>query len=111
MKLTQKKCKIKLPNTKSANALSSLMPALNSLLFAGLVCMRNDAARTNWPTVALKPARKALKGFSLHVSRWSFYTGGRIGMEVEGGTDIVSDKETVDELHSTSQHEEAKEGV
>ena len=24
--------------------------------------MRNEAVRTNWPTVALKPDRKALKG-------------------------------------------------
>jgi hypothetical protein len=27
-----------------------------------LVCMRNDAVRTNWPTAAEKPDRKALKG-------------------------------------------------
>jgi hypothetical protein len=27
-----------------------------------LVCMRNEAVRTNWPTAAEKPERKALKG-------------------------------------------------
>ena len=26
------------------------------------VCMRRLAVRTNWPTAALKPERKALKG-------------------------------------------------
>ena len=79
MKLTQKKCSIKLPNTKSANALclllaavrirlhrmpylSSLMPS-NSFLFSGFVCILKLAVRTNWPTVALKPDKKALKGY------------------------------------------------
>lgn len=33
-----------------------------SSLFSALVCMRREAVRTNWPTVALKPDRKALKG-------------------------------------------------
>lgn len=33
-----------------------------SALFAGLVCMRRLAVRTNCPTVAPKPERKALKG-------------------------------------------------
>ena len=28
------------------------------------VCIRNEAVRTNWPTAALKPERKALKGYS-----------------------------------------------
>ena len=36
---------------------------LNSDLFSGFVWMRRLAVRTNWPTVALKPARKALKGY------------------------------------------------
>ena len=36
---------------------------LNSALFSGFVWMRKLAVRTNWPTVALKPARKALKGW------------------------------------------------
>jgi hypothetical protein len=63
IKLTQKKCNSKLPNTKSANALSCEM--LSKLaLFSGLVWMRRDAVRTNWPTQALKPERKALKGCS-----------------------------------------------
>lgn len=34
----------------------------NSVLFSGFVWMRRLAVRTNWPTVAEKPARKALKG-------------------------------------------------
>ena len=33
-----------------------------SALFSGLVCMRKLTVRTNWPTVAEKPERKALKG-------------------------------------------------
>ena len=61
MKLMQKKCKISEPKTKSANARSCEM-LWNSALFSGLVWMRSEAVRTNWPTVALKPARKALKG-------------------------------------------------
>jgi hypothetical protein len=35
---------------------------LNSAAFSGFVWMRRLAVRTNWPTVALKPERKALKG-------------------------------------------------
>jgi hypothetical protein len=35
-----------------------------SALFSGLVWMRSEAVRTNWPTVALKPERKALKGYT-----------------------------------------------
>ena len=31
-------------------------------MFSGLVCMRKLTVRTNWPTVAEKPERKALKG-------------------------------------------------
>jgi hypothetical protein len=34
----------------------------NSALFSGFVWIRKLAVRTNCPTVALKPARKALKG-------------------------------------------------
>ncbi len=36
--------------------------ALNSARFSTFVWMRKLAVRTNWPTVALKPERKALKG-------------------------------------------------
>lgn len=50
-----------LPSTKSANARSCEM-APNSALLSGFVWMRSDAVSTNWPTVALKPERKALKG-------------------------------------------------
>jgi len=89
MKFTQKKCSIRLPKTKSANALRnhnftlayapsyrvqsaadgkqtyrSCDTVLNSDLFSGFVCIRKEAVRTNWPTVALKPERKALKGWS-----------------------------------------------
>lgn len=62
MKLMQKKCRINEPKTKSANARSCEMFS-NSALFSGLVWMRREAVRTNWPTVALKPERKALKGW------------------------------------------------
>jgi hypothetical protein len=34
-----------------------------SALFSGFVCMRKLTVRTNWPTVAEKPERKALKGY------------------------------------------------
>lgn len=82
MKLTQNPCRIKLPNTKSAKALSELIlpvpvsfpsmvdfdffaPVDDGALVGGRseVCMRNDAVRTNWPTAALKPERKALNGY------------------------------------------------
>lgn len=33
-----------------------------------LVCMRKEAVRTNCPTAALKPDRKALKGYCGFVS-------------------------------------------
>jgi hypothetical protein len=63
MKFTQKKCNNKLPITKSANARScEMLP--NSFSFSGFVCMRSEAVSTNWPTVALKPLRKALNGCS-----------------------------------------------
>ena len=86
MKLTQKPCNIKLPNTKSANALSELILVVHSsmtspvtpstvlavLFFAAEdapgggrsdVCIRSEIVRTNWPTQAPKPERKALKGY------------------------------------------------
>jgi hypothetical protein len=61
IKFTQKKCSNNEPSTKSANARSCEMFS-NSALFSGFVWMRSEAVRTNWPTVALKPERKALKG-------------------------------------------------
>jgi hypothetical protein len=61
MKFTQKKCSSKLPKMKSANARSCDMFS-KCTLFSEFVWMRNEAVRTNWPTVALKPERKALKG-------------------------------------------------
>jgi hypothetical protein len=64
MKFTQKKCNNNEPSTKSANARSCEIFS-NSALFSGFVWMRSDAVRTNWPTVALKPERKALKGCSI----------------------------------------------
>jgi hypothetical protein len=64
MKLMQKKCNIKLPSTKSAKARSCDVD-LNSSLFSGFVWIRKEAVSTNWPTVAEKPERKALKGCDL----------------------------------------------
>lgn len=46
IKLTQKKCNSRLPNTKSANARSCEMLS-KSALFSGLVWMRREAVRTN----------------------------------------------------------------
>jgi hypothetical protein len=85
MKFTQNRCSITLASTKSAKARSELTPMLSLsispvtpsivlvvLFFAvadaegggrSLVCMRREAVRTNWPTAALKPARKALNGY------------------------------------------------
>jgi hypothetical protein len=37
----------------------------NSVLFSGFVWMRSEAVRTNWPTVALNPERKALNGYTV----------------------------------------------
>lgn len=91
MKFTQNACRIRLPNTKSANALSLLTlspfsppstpsPVAASIFFVlataaaflaspdavcgicSVVCMRREAVRTNWPTAAEKPERKALNG-------------------------------------------------
>lgn len=85
MKFTQNPCSIRLPNTKSANARSELTallpssttsPVMPSTVFVvvffaagapagglSLVCIRKEAVRTNWPTAAEKPDRKALKGW------------------------------------------------
>lgn len=88
----QKPCKIKLPSTKSAKARSLLIrPGLSStdspglvILFAALdavggarslVCMRSEAVSTNWPTLALKPERKALNGYM----KENVLVGGSIG--------------------------------
>lgn len=46
----------------SRNADLSCDLPLNSALFSGFVCTRKLAVRTNWPTVAENPERKALKG-------------------------------------------------
>src|SRR5690349_9530919 len=86
MKLMQNPCKIRLPKTKSAKARSELTPLPSSpptispvtlsIVLAGLVfftvaeaeggsslvCIRREAVRTNWPTAAQKPERKALNG-------------------------------------------------
>jgi hypothetical protein len=85
IKFTQNPCNIRLPNTKSAKALSLLTsrssastpspPTLSNFFAAAffasaeaiggnrsVVCMRREAVRTNWPTAAEKPERKALNG-------------------------------------------------
>lgn len=61
IKFVQKTCSIRLPNIKSANALSGDTSG-NSALFAVCNCIRREAVKTNCPTVAEKPARKALNG-------------------------------------------------
>jgi len=85
IKFTQNPCNIRLPSTKSAKARSLLIwlgfssrvsPGF-AMVFAALeavggerslVCMRKEAVRTNCPTAALKPDRKALKGYCGFVS-------------------------------------------
>lgn len=86
MKLTQKKCRMRLPKMKSANALvvarqhytfvsirhhpppprntylSCEIPS-NSALFSAFVWILKLAVSTNCPTVAENPDRKALKGY------------------------------------------------
>lgn len=49
-------------NIMKKTHLSSLV-AENSALFSGFVWIRRLTVRTNWPTVAEKPDRKALKGW------------------------------------------------
>ena len=98
MKFTQNPCSIRLPNTKSANARSELYlldpsppcsitsPVTPSMVFEVFfavdaavkvvggrseVCMRREAVRTNWPTAAEKPERKALKGWGRCQCRFS----------------------------------------
>src|SRR4051812_18360730 len=92
MKLTQKKCKIRLHTTKSANARSGDTEGKSDLL-ASVVWIRRDAThilsascldlelrrpipvRTNCPTVAEKPERKALKGCCPRISHYSVPNG------------------------------------
>lgn len=60
----------------------------NSSLFAGFVCILKLAVRTNWPTVALKPARKALKGYCSvsHVPARNFaMVPGKFSCDGKGG--------------------------
>jgi hypothetical protein len=130
MKLMQKKCNSIDPSTKSANARSCEMLS-KSALFSGLVWMRSEAVRTNWPTVALKPERKALKGCNF-VSNYSWcwlealvtqlylnmsgkkmpgcreYNG-----EGDEGIDTykVSDYQAVQELQRAHHYQERHEGV
>lgn len=125
MKLTQNPCRIRLPNTKSANALSVLtLPVSTSsplepsidfgaVFFAAIealdggrseVCMRSDAVRTNWPTDALKPERKALKGYRL-VSNVDSERADRFA------TYIVSSQNTIKELHHSHYHKPSHEDV
>jgi len=60
-KLKTKKCRTIEPSAKSANARSG-DTSLNSSLFSGLTCDRNDAVNTNCPIVLANPAKKALNG-------------------------------------------------
>lgn len=50
------------PPGKQNRTYRSSLVAVNSALFSGFVWMRRLAVRTNWPTVAEKPDRNALKG-------------------------------------------------
>lgn len=123
MKLTQKKCSNKLPKMKSANARSCEIFS-KCTLFSEFVWMRSEAVRTNWPTVALKPERKALKGcVSMHVSEQfvhHFFQSHRtpdlgtveIGHVMgELRTYKVSNQDHVEELQSTDDDEESEEGI
>lgn len=112
IKLTQKKCNSRLPNTKSANALSCEM--LSKLaLFSGLVWMRSDAVSTNWPTQALKPERKALKGCSRVSScnaRASMAPPAS-ALAVWRETHEVANEHNVEELQSADDDKEQHEAV
>ena len=55
-----------MPVSSSSSANRAFFPFELGLLEVApesLVCMRREAVRTNWPTAALKPLRKALNGY------------------------------------------------
>ena len=67
-------CDITPYTTKAAGANLSCDMVPNSALFSGLVWILKLAVSTNWPTVAAKPERNALKGCSTSVTS-EFYMG------------------------------------
>ena len=95
--------------------LSSEVPR-NSFSFSGFVCIRKLAVSTNCPTVAEKPARKALKGYNrtTHVSTCTYphYLPPSLLFssfgQVEGGgkTYIIPHNDTIHKLQYPDQHQE-----
>ena len=84
---------------------------LNSALFSSFVCMRNEAVKTNCPTVAENPERNALNGYYDYISTWlstdpySLFSIDRHMFlphdphpKVQYGTHVVASQDTVDEL-------------
>lgn len=83
-------------------------------LFPSAVWIRREAVRTNWPTVAEKPERKALKGYCLGVMV-SFYPS-RCGdssfvWPVSVLSYIIAREDAVEELERADGDEEGHEGI
>jgi hypothetical protein len=90
--------------------LSALPPDPLALLDPGpssteLVCIRKLAVRTNCPTAAQNPLRKALKGCS------ESNISNNLPRESGMGVYIVPGQHTISELHTTNKHEKGHEGV
>jgi hypothetical protein len=85
----------------------------NSALFSGLVWMRSEAVRTNWPTVALKPERKALKGCHNYRQQISLQLNPLIQSyrRNAGYTYKVANKHDIEELQRAHNHQERHECV
>jgi hypothetical protein len=75
-----------------------------SALFWGLVWILKLAVRTNWPTVAEKPERKALKGYMS-------WLAGEEECDEGAWAYVVSTNDTVEELKNADQDEEGHEDV
>jgi hypothetical protein len=107
----------------------------NSALFSGLVCMRKLTVRTNWPTVAEKPERKALKGCNksrssakrqfldfTHIEQWNpihqqeskdrmFSTSPQEHPENSKTTYKISSNNTINKLQHSHGNQEDQESV
>ena len=75
-----------------------------SALFCGLVWILKLAVSTNWPTVAEKPERKALKGYMSWLARDRECDEG-------GRAYVVATNDTVEKLEDANQDEEGHEDI